>query len=133
MTIGEIAARAGMNTSALRFYERVGLLPVARRVNGQRRYDPDVLAQLALIRMAQEANFTIEEIRTLTTGFPEGTPPSERWQELAQRKLPEVAAMIDRLETVRLVLEESLRCDCLTLDACARLGWNAQASMPANQ
>jgi MerR family redox-sensitive transcriptional activator SoxR len=123
MTIGEVAAHAGIATSAVRYYERVGVLEPARRVSGRRRYDRDVLSRLALVRMAQEAGFTIEEIRTLVSGFPEGTPPGERWQELAQRKLPEVDALIARLQTVRQVLEESLRCDCLTLDACAAQGW----------
>jgi MerR family redox-sensitive transcriptional activator SoxR len=124
MSIGEVAAKAGIATSAVRYYERVGVLPPARRVSGKRRYTGEVLTHLALIRMAQEAGFTIEQIRTLVSGFPEGTPPSERWQELARRKLPEVDALIARLQAVRAVLEESLRCDCLTLDACAAQGWS---------
>jgi MerR family redox-sensitive transcriptional activator SoxR len=127
MTIGELAARAGIATSAVRYYERVGVLEPARRVRGKRRYDPDVLTRLALVRMAQEAGFTIEEIRTLVSEFPEGTPPGERWQELARRKVPEVNGLIARLKTVRQVLEESLQCDCLTLDACAARGWSVHA------
>lgn len=124
LTIGDVARQAGINTSAVRYYERVGLLPKPARVSGQRRYDTGVLTQLALVRMAQEAGFTIGEIKTLTSGFPDDTPPAERWQELARRKLPEVDALIQRMLTVRQVLEESLRCDCLTLDACANQGWS---------
>jgi MerR family redox-sensitive transcriptional activator SoxR len=124
LTIGQLARQAGLNTSALRYYESVGILPEAFRVNGQRRYDSEILKRLAVIRMAQEAGFTIEEIRMLLSGFPEQTPASERWQDLAQRKLPEVDALILRLQAVRTILEESLRCDCLTLDACADLGWS---------
>jgi len=122
--IGEIARRAGLNPSAIRYYERIGLLPKSARVNGRCRSDAAILKQLTLVRMAQEAGFTIEEIRTLLSGFPEETPPGDRWRELAQRKLPEVDALIRRMLVVRQVLEESLQCDCLTLDACADHGWN---------
>lgn len=128
-TIGEIAQRAGIRTSAIRYYESVGLLPAARRVSGQRRYGEDVLTQLTLVQMAQEAGFRIDEIRTLLGGFPEDTPPSLRWRDPAQRKLPEVDALIARMQTVRQVLEESLQCDCLTLDACAAHGWAASKTM----
>lgn len=132
LTIGEIARRAGLNASALRYYERVGLLQTPARINGQRRYDGEVLTQLAIVRMAQNAGFTIEEIKTLVNGFPEDAPPAERWQEIAQRKLPEVDAMIRRLHTMRHVLEESLACDCLTLDACAERGWSVDCEHAAD-
>lgn len=124
LTVGEVASRAGLNPSALRYYERVGLIPRALRVSGQRRYSPDILNRLALVRMAQEAGFTLAEIRVLVSGFPEDTPPAERWQELASRKLAEVDALIQRMQAMRQVLQESLHCDCLTLDACAERGWS---------
>jgi len=133
LTIGDVARRAGLNTSAIRYYERAGLLPAPERVNGQRRYDGEVLTQLAIVRMAQEAGFTIEEIRTLVTGFPEGTPAALRWREMATRKLPRVEAMIRRLEIMHQVLVESLACDCLTLDACAEFGWSVNRQRPADQ
>jgi MerR family redox-sensitive transcriptional activator SoxR len=123
LTIGEVARRTGLRTSAIRYYEEVGLLPPPWRVNGQRRYGADVFTQLAVVRMAQEAGFTIEEVRTLVAGFPEGTPASARWQALAYRKLAEVDALIARAQAMRRVLEESLACGCLTLEACAALGW----------
>jgi len=124
MTIGDVARRARVNASALRYYERIGLLPGVTRVSGQRRYTQETLTRLALIRMAQEAGFTLDDVAVLMNGFPEDSPPAERWQELARRKLPEVDAMIRRMQTVRQVLEESLMCDCLTLDACAAEGWS---------
>ncbi|MDP9355766.1 MAG: MerR family transcriptional regulator [Chloroflexota bacterium] len=130
LTIGEVARQAGIRPSAIRYYEEIGVLPSPERVGGQRRYDNDVLTRLGVVRMAQEAGFTIEEVRQLLSGFPEGTPASERWRELAQRKLPEVDARIVRLQAVRAVLEESLRCGCLTLDACAALGWGNQPPGP---
>ncbi len=127
LTIGEVARRTGLRTSAIRYYESLGLIPEPRRVSGQRRYSADVLSHLAVVRMAQEAGFTIEDVRTLVNGFPEGTPAGDRWRELADRKLPEVDALIDRLHAVRRVLEESLACGCLTLEACAAIGWEHAA------
>jgi len=121
--IGDLARQTGLNPSAIRYYERMGLLPEPARLNGRRRYDAGILKRLAIVRMAQEAGFTIEEIGTLVGGFPEGTPPGDRWRELAQRKLPEVDALIGRMLNVREVLEESLQCDCLTIDTCADHGW----------
>ncbi|HET7596116.1 MAG TPA: MerR family transcriptional regulator [Burkholderiales bacterium] len=129
LTIGEVARHAGLNPSAVRYYERVGLIPETARVSGQRRYSPDILNRLALVRMAQEAGFTLEEIRVLVSGFPEETPPAERWQELASRKLEEIDALIQRMQTVRQVLLESLQCDCLTLDACAERGWSLKQAL----
>ena len=123
LTIGDVARQAGIRPSAIRYYEEIGLLPAPERVGGQRRYDTRVLTHLAVVRMAQEAGFTIDEVRQLVAGFPEETPAAERWRDLARRKLPEVDARIAHLQMVRAVLEESLRCGCLTLDACAALGW----------
>ena len=118
LTIGEVARRAGMRTSALRYYEAVGVLPPAVRVSGQRRYDEAVLARLAVVRMAQELGFSITEIRALVEGFDDVGVASDRWRELARQKLNEVNALIAHAEDMKLLLEESVRCGCLTLDAC---------------
>jgi MerR family transcriptional regulator, redox-sensitive transcriptional activator SoxR len=119
LTIGEVARRAGVRTSALRYYEEVGVLPPAARVGGQRRYDEVVLARLAVVRLAQELGFSVAEIRALVEGFDEMEVTSDRWRELASRKLTEVDALITRAERMQQLLQESLRCGCLTLDACA--------------
>ena len=119
MTIGEVAQRAGVRASAIRYYEEVGVLPPAARVGGQRRYDEAVLARLAVVKVAQEVGFTIAEIRALVDGFDETGVPSERWRDLARDKLTEVEALLVRAEQMRRLLEESLRCGCVTLDACA--------------
>jgi MerR family transcriptional regulator, redox-sensitive transcriptional activator SoxR len=126
LSIGDVARRTGLRPSALRYYEDVGILTPPRRVNGRRRYDADVLTRVAVVRMAQEAGFTIAEVRTLLMGFPDGTPASARWRTLAHRKLVEVDALIARAQAMRRVLEESLECGCLTLEACAALGWGHQ-------
>lgn len=119
MTIGEVARRAGIRPSALRYYESVGILPEPERENGRRRYGPEVLDLLAVVRVAQQAGFTIAEIRTLLHGFTAETPPSERWRELASEKLPEVEALIRRAFGMKRLLERRLRCDCLRLEDCA--------------
>jgi MerR family transcriptional regulator, redox-sensitive transcriptional activator SoxR len=126
MSIGEVARRAGVRPSALRYYERVGLLPPPERTNGRRRYGGEVLHEvldrLAVVRVAQQAGFTISEIRTLLDGFSEDTPPSERWRVLAQDKLPEVEALVERALGMKRLLERGLRCDCLRLEDCALVG-----------
>ena len=126
MTIGEVSRKIGIASSALRYYEEVGILPPPARERGQRRYGDDVLQRLTVVKMAQDAGFSIVEIRTLFHGFPEATPASDRWHDLARRKLVDVDALIERLLVMRTVLNESLACRCLTLDSCAQLGWSGK-------
>jgi MerR family transcriptional regulator, redox-sensitive transcriptional activator SoxR len=121
LTIGEVARRVGLRTSALRYYESVGLLPAPHRVNGRHRYDESVLRTLAVIQIAQQAGFTVAEIRTLLHEFPANTAPSVRWQSLATKKLDEVNALIERAMMVKMLLEQALRCGCVDLEACAAL------------
>jgi MerR family transcriptional regulator, redox-sensitive transcriptional activator SoxR len=122
MGIGEVAQRAGVRPSALRYYEGIGLLPRPERTNGQRRYDGEVLREvldrLGVVRVAQQAGFTITEIGVLLDGFSEDTPPSERWRVLASEKLPEVEALVDRALGIKRLLERGLRCECLRLEDC---------------
>jgi MerR family transcriptional regulator, redox-sensitive transcriptional activator SoxR len=119
LTIGEVAARAGVRASTLRYYESVGLLSPPTRESGRRRYDPDVLQRLSVINLAKEAGLTIEEIRVLLHGFDEQTPPSTRWRTLAEQKLVEVDALIVRAERMKRLLEVVLECECPTLEHCA--------------
>ena len=121
LSIGDVAHRAGINASAIRYYEGVGLLEKPERVGGKRRYDEAVLRRLAIIDAAKRAGFTIEEVRTLLYGFPAETVAAERWQALATNKLAEVDGLISRLRQMRELLEEALRCDCASLDECASL------------
>jgi MerR family transcriptional regulator, redox-sensitive transcriptional activator SoxR len=121
MSIGEVARRAGLNASAIRYYESTGLLPEPRRVRGRRCYDHEVLWRLDLIDAARASGFTIREIRTLLHGFPEATTARERWNSLASAKLGEVERQIERLERMRASLLTALACDCASLEECARL------------
>ncbi len=129
MSIGEVAQRAGVRPSTLRYYEIIGVLPAPERENGRRRYDGEVLRKvldrLAVVRVAQQAGFTISEIRMLLNGFSEDTPPSERWRILAREKLPEVEALVERALGMKNLLERGLRCECLRLEDCALVGRGA--------
>jgi MerR family redox-sensitive transcriptional activator SoxR len=121
MSIGEVARRAGIQASAIRYYEQLGLLPKPPRTGGQRRYDDSILEWLSLIALAREAGFTMAEIKRLVTGFKPGTSPEARWRELATRKLAEVDAMVARAERMRAVLRIALDCGCFRLDDCSAL------------
>ena len=83
MTMGEIAKRAGLRPSAIRYYERVGLLPKAARSGGQRRYDGSILGRLAVLERAKNCGFTLDEVRQF---FNDEGRPSERWQRYSSTK-----------------------------------------------
>lgn len=117
--IGEIARQAGVAASTIRYYEEIGLLPVAKRVNTKRRYEPAILQRLGVIRMAQQAGLTLAEIQDLLHGFSSDTPPSERWQTVAPQKIDELDDLIQRVQAMKSILEQTLQCECATIDDCA--------------
>ena len=117
MRIGEVARRAGVRVSLIRYYEGIGLLPEPERVSGQRSYDGTVLRRLAVIDVAQRAGLSLDEIREL---LDHGTDPvSEHLRELAARRLPEIDALIFRAQRVRRWLQEATECRCQAIDECA--------------
>jgi MerR family redox-sensitive transcriptional activator SoxR len=118
LSIGEVARAAGVAPSAIRYYEDMGLLPQPARINGRRRYDDSTVQRLKVIHHAQEAGFTLSEIRELFFGFVAGTHPNVRWETLALRKLDELEAQMARIEVMRGLLTEGLRCGCLTMEQC---------------
>ena len=117
-TIGAVARQADVQPSTLRYYESIGLLLSPERINGQRRYDDEVLKRLSIIKIAKEAGFTLREIGTLLSGFSDDAPPSAQWKELAVEKLAEIDAQIARAEGMKRVLMEGMNCDCLSMDEC---------------
>lgn len=119
LTIGEVAHRVGLQTSAIRYYERIGLLTPPMRVNGRRRYTVDVLHKIGVIQMARQAGFSIAEVEMLLHDFPTDTTPSQRWQQLATRKITQINAQIKQAFAMRALLEQTLHCQCSTLDECA--------------
>jgi MerR family redox-sensitive transcriptional activator SoxR len=118
MSIGELASRAGLNASAIRYYERNEILPEPERVSGQRRYTEDALGRLRIIDVAQHAGFSLEEIKVLLASTDAGVPAHEQLQELAARKLPDIDALIQRAQLVRSWLSTASGCGCDTLDVC---------------
>ncbi|MFL5803203.1 MAG: MerR family transcriptional regulator [Roseiflexaceae bacterium] len=119
LLIGEVARRAGIRPSALRYYESIGLMPTPKRVNGRRRYDESTVQMLKVVQLAQQAGFTVAEIQTLLHGFAPDTPPAARWLPLAQHKIAELDALIERAQKMKRILETGLHCGCLRLEDCA--------------
>ena len=121
LSIGEVARRAGLRTSALRFYEKSGLLPAPPRKSRQRCYNEAILGRIYLIQLALEAGFTVAETRTFLSGFAADTPPAKRWRALAERKLQELDTLMKRVERMKQLLEMGFRCGCPRLEDCESL------------
>ena len=115
MRIGELAERSGLRPSAIRYYESIGLLPEPARVSGRRVYGEDALRTLAVVRSAQRAGLELDEVRELLRADGE---VSQRLRALAERKLPEVEALIERAHLVRDWLRAAAECRCPSLDDC---------------
>jgi MerR family redox-sensitive transcriptional activator SoxR len=118
LTIGQVAERAGVNTSHIRYYERVGVLPPAERVAGMRRYRDDVLHRLSIINIAQRAGLTLEEIAPLTGPANRSADASRHIRRLADEKLPHIEALIARAQAVGNWLQIARTCDCESVDVC---------------
>ena len=121
LTISEVARQVGLQPSAIRYYEQIGILVPAQRVSGQRRYDSTALYRLAVIQRARQIGFTLDEIRQLFFGFRNVTRASERWQKLSRRKLAELDGLMEGIKTVRRLLKEIMQnCHCDTLEQCGK-------------
>jgi DNA-binding transcriptional MerR regulator len=116
LAIGEVAERAGMSTSRIRYYEARGVLPEPERATGKRRYTDDVFRRLAIIDAAQRVGFTLEEIRDLLGGRDQSA--HERLRQLALLKLPELDDLIARATSVHRVLKMCSECSCESIDVC---------------
>jgi MerR family transcriptional regulator, redox-sensitive transcriptional activator SoxR len=120
LLIGEVARRTGLAISALRYYDQLGLLGEVPRRAGARRFPGTVLRRIALVRAAQEAGFTLAEIKLLLDQRSDANV-REQWEALATRRLPELDAMIERLTRLRETVASCLECGCLSLTTCAML------------
>jgi MerR family transcriptional regulator, redox-sensitive transcriptional activator SoxR len=118
LTIGQVAERAGLRTSHIRFYERVGVLPEPERVSGQRRYRDDVLHRLSIIDVAQRAGMTLDEIAPLTGPENRSADASRHIRAIADAKLPHIDALITRAQAVKHWLQVAQSCDCASVDVC---------------
>ena len=118
MKIGDLAMRTGLHTSAIRYYESVGLLPAPHRSGGQRRYSDDAIYRVLLIRFARNMGFTLGEIRVFLSGLRENAPVGPRWKKLAHRKIKEVEQTIERSLQLKSLLQHLLHCSCTSLPEC---------------
>jgi MerR family transcriptional regulator, redox-sensitive transcriptional activator SoxR len=119
LSIGEVADRAGVATSALRFYEREGLIESTRTEGGQRRYHRDVLRRVAFVRAAQRVGLSLDEIRGALHALPDRrTPTAADWARLSRSWRPLIDARIDELVRLRDRLDGCIGCGCLSLKEC---------------
>jgi MerR family redox-sensitive transcriptional activator SoxR len=120
MKIGELAARANLKPSAIRYYEKMGILAAPHRVSGQRRYPIDALDRVLLIRFAGEMGFTLAEIKIFLTGLRNSAPVGPRWKKLANAKIKQVDDVIKRSRQLKSLLEHLLDCRCPSLQVCVQ-------------
>ena len=119
LTIGEVADRAGVATSALRFYEAEGLIRSTRTEAGHRRYTADVLRRVAFISVAQRIGRSLAEIRAALESLPDTrTPTRADWEQLSTRWRSGLDEQIALLERLRDQLDSCIGCGCLSLDTC---------------
>ncbi len=120
LTIGQLAARSGVATSALRFYESRGLIASERTEGNQRRFLRATLRRVAVIRAAQALGLSLREIRTALAALPEGRTPNKRdWERLSRSWRQGLDQQIAELEQLRDELTECIGCGCLSLRTCA--------------
>lgn len=118
MTIGQVAKESGLAASAIRFYEQAGILPKPVRVGRRRQYSASILERLALLERAKACGFSLREVRQLLYGFRNNTPPSERWQTLARRKIGELDELARQIAAMKELLE--VPCMCKDLEECGK-------------
>ena len=120
LTIGMLAGRSGVAASALRFYEAQGLISSTRSAGGQRRYDREVLRRVSFIRIAQQLEVSLDEIRSSLASLPHGrTPTKADWERLARSWRRRLDSRIATLEKLRNNLGDCIGCGCLSLKSCA--------------
>lgn len=120
LTIGEVSERSGLAASAVRFYERRGLVHTQRTPSGQRRFRRDVLRRIAFIRIAQRVGLTLEEIVAALAVLPVDRAPTQRdWQRLTAGWQDRIDQRITLLEALQSGLSNCIGCGCLSLKTCA--------------
>jgi len=120
MKIGQLARSANLNASAIRYYEKMGLLAPPQRLGGQRRYPAEAIHRVLLIRFASDMGFTLSEIKLFLSGLRDDTPVGPRWKKLAARKLIEVEQSIARSLKLQALLQGLRHCHCASLQQCVR-------------
>jgi DNA-binding transcriptional MerR regulator len=132
ISIGELGRRTGVAPSALRYYERIGLLSATERVGGRRHYVPSSAERVALIRLCQNAGFTLAEMTRLVPGMSRGR---RAWRELGERKIAELDARIADAQRAKELINHGLECPHRDLFTCPRFrsALEAQLERPGGQ
>jgi len=120
VTIGQLAKKSGVPASTIRYWERTGVIPPPARHSGQRRYGGDAIARLAVIRLAQNCGFRLDEMRRLVEGFSDGEAPASRWREFARRKRIELDDELARLQRMRRMVDLVAGCKCEDWNECGQ-------------
>lgn len=129
LSIGEVASRSGVAPSALRFYERRGLISSARSDGNQRRYDRAVLRRIAFIQAGRAAGVSLERIGAVLATLPRNRTPSRRdWERLSNRWREDLDARIETLQALRHRLTTCIGCGCLSIDKCDLLNPDDEAA-----
>jgi MerR family transcriptional regulator, redox-sensitive transcriptional activator SoxR len=129
LTIGEVTARSGVAPSALRFYERRGLIAAGRTDGNQRRYERSVLRRIAFIQAGRAAGISLAEIRSALAGLPTHRTPSRRdWERLSKLWRDDLDARIETLQALRGRLTTCIGCGCLSIDKCDLLNPDDEAA-----
>jgi MerR family redox-sensitive transcriptional activator SoxR len=130
LTIGELAERAGLTTSAIRFYEANGLISSERNAAGHRRFRADVLRRVSFVRVAQRVGLSLGEIRSALASLPESRTPNRRdWAKLAGGWTPVIDERIALLVALREKLDGCIGCGCLSLDTCEIYNLDDEAAL----
>ena len=133
MKIGELARRTGVNASAIRYYEKLNLVPVPYRASGQRRYTDVTLYRVMLIRFARDMDFSLAEVRIFLSGLNDKAPVGKRWKKLAHSKINQVDETMLRARRLKSLLEHLLQCRCASLRQCVeRLSLNPKLRLMRN-
>src|SRR5918996_2650215 len=129
LTIGEVAGRSGVATSALRFYEAQGLIAAHRTSGNQRRYDRAILRRIAVIQAGRAAGVPLERIRAALATLPADRTPTRRdWERLSRRWRDDLDRQIATLQALRDRLTTCIGCGCLSIDACGLLNPDDEAA-----
>ena len=120
MKIGELASLAGLKRSAIRYYEKLGVLEAPHRVGGQRRYSADAQDRVLLIRFAAEMDFTLAEIKLFLNGLRNNAAVGPRWRKLAYTKIKQVEDTMQRSRRLKSLLQHLLHCQCPSLQVCVQ-------------
>ena len=129
LSIGEVASRSGVASSALRFYERRGLIAASRTDGNQRRYDRAVLRRLAFIQAGRAAGISLERIGGALGTLPRNRTPSRHdWERLSNRWRDDLDARIETLVALRGRLTTCIGCGCLSIDRCELLNPDDEAA-----